>query len=571
MCTSPTALQKWRDDTAADFSQGGAVQRDTAIEKAGFVGPAAYATGRVRLSGVMGNTIGTDPAAATWATVDAGRTGTSFSPNLAIDYGTLAPWGVGLTATDGVTVLVEGEIKLDAAGAWRFELDANDVGFFELAAPGGDFTRVVNSSNGPIIGNYSAPAAGWYRFRAAFADSDQYMDFTMRMDSPALPGGFRDINSEQLRARVDDLEGALFDGFEETYLIGYDGSTVLDTPLQLSLPADPFGIQVGSFSWSMHVAAQFLIDHEGDYTFTVASHHGHRLWIDGKQLANVFTSSDATTNTPPVHLVAGWHDLVLDATKSGDAANLLASLTVTSGPDFVGGSFPVDHLRPVPGNVARIADDTDSSTTTITDGSSITRYLSVTMPPGATPLSIDTDYSFIHSVQAQVGIVLKPPVGASMTLVAPASLSGSGTHNGHVVVPAADAGASWALTASDNLVDTITGTLEQFGVSTTYTGGLAPFPTSYRYESAPKQLSGVVFAIGALSWQTRQGSASKVQFRTCADATCAGEAWVDVAQSGAVPAVAVKPFAQYAVEFTSDGTTPTALDWIELQYSAAGN
>src|SRR5438309_8056554 len=99
------------------------------------------------------------------------------------------------------------------------------------------------------------------------------MDFTLRQDSPAVPGGFRDIDPEKLRARVDDLEGALFDGFDDTYLIGYDGSTVLTTPLQLSLPGDPFGIQVGTLSWSMHAAAQVLVDHEGDFMFTVSSHN----------------------------------------------------------------------------------------------------------------------------------------------------------------------------------------------------------------------------------------------------------------------------------------------------------
>lgn len=567
-CTLPTDLRTWRDDTAADFAQAGAVMRDTCVEKAGFVGPVAYATGRVRLSGVMGNTIGTDPATATWASVDAGRTGTSFSPNLAISYGQLAPWGVGLTAIDDVTVLVEGEIQLDATGTWRFELDANDVGFFELAPPGGNFTRVVNSSNAPTSGNFTVATAGWYRFRAAFADSAQYMDFTLRMDSPALPGAYRDITSEQLRARVDDLEGALFDGFDDTYLIGYDGSTVLDTPLQLSLPGDPFGIQVGMLSWSMHAAAQFLIDHEGDYTFAVTSHHGHRMWIDGQQLANSFTSNDATTNTPLVHLVAGWHDLVLDATKSNDSADLVASLTVTSGPDFAGQPFPVDHLRPLPGNVARNAGDSDGSSTTITDGGSITRTLTVQMPPGATPIGNDVNYTFIHTAQAQVGIVLDPPAGSNITFVATGALSGSGTHSGHAVVTAADAGTTWNLIASDSTVDAVTGTLEQFGVTTTYNGGLAPFPTSYRYESAPKEL-GNVFAIGALSWQTRQGTASKVQFRTCADPSCTGEPWTDVAQSGTVPAVALEPYAQYAVEFTSDGVTPTALDWIELKYSAS--
>ena len=568
-CEEPTELQVWRDDSVDDFSQPGAVFQDSAVETSGrdgFVGPVPYATGRVKLSGVMGDMIGADPAAATWTNVDVARTGTSLYPSFYINYDLLAPKGLGLTDVDNVTVLVEGEIFLDVAGAWRFELDANDSGFVDIAAPGADYTRLVNSVNAATSATYTVTTPGWYRIRGAFADSNQYMDFNFRMDSPALQGAYRDINADQMRVRVDGIEGALFDAFDDTYLLSYFGSTLLTLPLNLSLPEDPFNIDVGILSLSMRASGQFLIDKEGDYGFTVKSHHGHRVWIDGQQVANAFSSSDATTNIAPIHLVAGWHDLVFDAMKSNDSANLTASITVSTGPDMVGISPLADHMRPVPGNVARWTGDSDGTSTTITDGASITKTLSMFLPQGATPLSIDSNFAFTHTAQAQVGIVCNPPAGADITWVASGSLSGSGTHTEHNVVPASDAGTTWVLTASDNTVDAVTGTLEGFGVTILYTGGLKPFPTSYRYESAVKEL-GYVSAIGALSWQTRQGDASKVQFRTCEDASCAGEAWVDVTQ-GAVPTVGRKPFAQYAVEFTSDGVTPTALDWIELQYSA---
>jgi hypothetical protein len=242
---------------------------------------------------------------------------------------------------------------------------------------------------------------------------------------------------------------------------------------------------------------------------------------------------------------------------------------VSTGPDMVGLSLLTDHLRPVPGNVARWTGDSDGTSTTITDGVSITKTLNMFVPQGSTPLSIDSNFTFTHTTQAQVGIVLNPPAGPDITWVATGSLGGSGQHVEHNIIPAADAGSSWVLTASDNTVDAVTGTLDLFGVTILYNGGLKPFPTTYRYESARYELTNIT-ALGPLTWQTRQGSASKVQFRTCADATCSGEAWVDVPASGAVPAVTAKPFGQYAVEFASDGNTPTALDWIELAYSIRG-
>jgi hypothetical protein len=574
-CGDASATKTWREDSVSDFSQEGAVFFDTAVEKGaittldrdGFVGPVPYATGRVKLSGVAGDMIGADPAAATWANVDGPRTGTSFYPSFYVNYDVLAPKGLGLTDVDNVTVLVEGEIFLDVAGAWRFELDANDAGFVDIAAPGTDFTRLVNSTNAPISATYTVTTPGWYRVRGAFADANQFMDFNFRMDSPAIQGAYRDINADQMRVRVDGIEGAIFDAFDDTYLLRYFGSTLLTVPLNLSLPEDPYNIDVGILSLSMRASGQFLIDKEGDYGFTVTSHHGHRVWIDGQQVANAFSNVDATTNIAPIHLVAGWHDLVFDATKSSDSANLTASIIISTGPDMVGLSLLTDHLRPVPGNVARWTGDSDGTATTITDGASITKTLNMFLPQGATPLGIDSNFTFTHTAQAQVGVVCNPPAGADITWVATGSLGGSGQHVEHNIVPAADAGSTWVLTASDNTVDAVTGTLDLFGVTILYSGGLEPFPTTYRYESAPHELTNIT-AMGPLRWQTRQGSASKVQFRTCDDASCAGETWVDVSESGAVPAVEVKPFGQYAVEFTGDGTTSTALDWIELAYSS---
>ena len=79
----------------------------------------------------------------------------------------------------------------------------------------------------------------------------------------------------------------------------------------------------------------------------------------------------------------------------------------------------------------------------------------------------------------------------------------------------------------------MTGDLTYAGVTIFYTGGGAPFPTSYRYESAVKDLGNIV-GFGALSWTSRQGDV-KVQMRTC-EAACTTEAWADV-ENGAVPAV----------------------------------
>ena len=55
VCMLPTELRTWREDTAEDLAGG--TTRDAIVESSGFVGPVAYAHGRVRLTGVDGDRI----------------------------------------------------------------------------------------------------------------------------------------------------------------------------------------------------------------------------------------------------------------------------------------------------------------------------------------------------------------------------------------------------------------------------------------------------------------------------------------------------------------------------------
>jgi hypothetical protein len=190
--------------------------------------------------------------------------------------------------------------------------------------------------------------------------------------------------------------------------------------------------------------------------------------------------------------------------------------------------------------------------------------VTVELPADATPLRVDANYEIDHPVQSQVSVVLDPPAGGNITLLGAGAATGAGTRGGHFILPVEDAGTSWSFIAADNSADGKTGNLTYAAVTIIYTGGGAPFPTSYRYESAVKDLGNIV-GFGALTWTSRQGDV-KVQMRTC-DAACTTQAWTDV-ENGAVPPVMAKPFAQYAVDFTSDGDVPTAFDAFELSYTA---
>ncbi len=569
ICMAPTELVTWRDDTAEDFAQPGAVLANGVVEAAGFVAPTPYLTSRVRLSAIASDTIG-DVATATWATASTGTiTGRAFSTDLSIDYSDEIPPGLGLASGDNVTVLIEGELYLDAMGLWRLSLRANDKGFIELAAPGGDYERITDDTNVGSIVSYMASTVGWYRFRAAFADVAQLMSFELEVDSPVLQGMFRNVDTENLRVAVDDLQGYLVDAFNEPALLAYvatahDTQPLVDRPLA----ADPFGFEIGTLGWSLRWSNQVLIETEGDYAFRIVSFHGHRMWIDGMEVANNFaTSATTTSTTAPIHLVAGWHDVVTDVTKEDDTTPGQLSVTVESGPVWAGQPIPIDHIRPVMGRSKRWLGGSSTAVLAIPDGATAARSVFLQPPFGFVPELIEAGYVIEHPVPAQVSIVLDPPVGANITLLAAGSATGTGLYNDHTTVSVASYGTSWIFVAGDNTVDAMTGNLTGAAVTVVGRGGVAPFPTAVRYESAVRALGNVV-GYGAASWQLRQGSTATVQMRSCDDAAaCASEPWTDVV-NGSVPAVTARPFSQYAVAITTDGDVPTALDWFELIYSA---
>ena len=128
VCGVPTAGATWRDDSAADFAQPGAVLVDAVVEASGAVGPRPYLTGAWRTVGIPGARFASADAA-TWAAIAGAPTaGRGFMHLAGFDVWTDAPRGVDLTATNDVTVAFEGEIYLEA-GSWQFYLWGDDVAF----------------------------------------------------------------------------------------------------------------------------------------------------------------------------------------------------------------------------------------------------------------------------------------------------------------------------------------------------------------------------------------------------------------------------------------------------------
>jgi len=566
-CGPPGELQVWRDDSAADFGAAGAYTEEVSIEPMGAVGPAAYFAGGVRLSGIDRNAIADTQTP--WSELAAlPRAGTSFARSVELDFpGT--PLGLGLMKGDNIAILVEGEIYLDAAGAWRFELTADDLGFFELAPPSSAaFTRVVADQSTGSTGTYDVPAAGWYRFRGAFADGSGSASYELRYDSPG-PGNLRHVPASALRAPAGDLTGMIVDGFEDPFLIGPAGSILeAGTLAGISFQADPYGLPVGNSSLSLRFATQVLIDAGGDYALRIESSQGHRAWLDGRSVADKLDASPQTTVTAATTLEPGWHDLVVDLNRVNANSSQL-DVTVASGPAWVGQAIPRDHLRPVVGRATRWAGGAAEFTSAIPDGGTLTRTVGFDVPPDLAATRIDTQIKLNHGGLATVEVKLDPPVGLTVTQVAAGTLMDSGSYSRHGTMPTSTAGGSWAFLVSDTMAgDNLTGNVTYAAVTILGSAGPAPFAGSYRYVSATRDL-GEVTGFSSIKLGLRQvGPTSEVtaSLRTCdAEAACAEEPWTVVTE-GTYPAVRPRRFAQYMVEVTGTDDVPTALDWIEIGY-----
>ncbi len=565
-----------RDDTAADFAMPGADTAEVAIELQGFVGPIAYVTGGIRITGYDGLLV-PDVATASFDDIVANNqpTGTGIERSSKILFGATNPPGLGLASPDSATILVEGEINFDALGNWRFRLEANDRGFFEIARPGSaTFERVVADVNVGTIRTFTPTETGWHRFRGAFQDAAELLDFDLQADPPNVSGlGFKEIPVDLLRARASDVSGLLLDGFENANMLHLRGSLVTgDSLVDVTLGMDAFGLPIGIAGFSLRWSGQFLIDEQDDYTFALDTLGGHRLWIDGVRVADNYSFA-AETSTSPVSLAPGWHDIVLDLNKSGGTGGGRLSLVVTGG-GFADGVIPADHLRPIPGRVSRFVADHNTAPLPIPDGGSATRSLTLDLPPSMTRATDLTAAVELTAAQlSSISLVLDPATGANINVVAPGDFTGMGTKFLFIPLTTANAGSFWQFIGTDNLVDMLVGEITSVYVTTVYDGGIAPFATSSRYESAVRDLGDVV-AYERIAWTTRQApesSAVIVKLRTCETAeACAAEPYVEVSNAS-VPGVTARRFFQYAVEITSNGDVPTALDAIELRYFVRGN
>jgi subtilisin-like proprotein convertase family protein len=562
------------DDAFADFAS--AATTGTVVETWGAVAPVAYYTGGLLQRGSDTGYF-TDGMTATWTDV-AGFTSTgknSIMWHSAANWVADTPPSVGLTDPDFWSQWFEGEIWLEA-GSWTFYLLVDDHGFIEIAPPGSSsYTKVVGANwNVEGSGVFDAAAAGWHPFRYAIAEQAGSAEVTLRFAGPGV--GQQPIPRHRFRARVDQIQGMVQAGFDESRGVG-DVDTTIDaigpgnTNWNTGNPGD-LGMTAAD-AFSVRWAGQFRVDLGGTYTFRYQTDDGQRLWIDGIKVIDSWGDTVVNAVTGALNLAPGWHDLVIEQSEwVGGAA---ATLTVESGPELVGQALPVFRLRPVEGRAERVCPGVNHDDVAIGDLATVQSSVVVTAPPSATVTGIDLQLAYTHTYRGDMVFRLRAPSGTEVVVFDPSD-STSGSWTERFVVTGLNgqlASGTWTLVAQD-AASQDTGTLLDFAVTPHFAGGDPPIPTASSFESSVRDLgTGTILSVDTLTWAERlpAGSDIAVSVRTCAlPGDCAAAPWSPaVTAPGGAPAVGAARYLQYRIDFTSDGDRAPALEWLRVDYTAA--
>lgn len=567
--------QSVRHEQPGDFIGPGAVEGGAGGARMANLAPFGYFYGGL-LAGASDTGIFLDPAATDWADIEAmtATASRSVTRTADVNWGTATPIGLGLANGENWTQWWRGEVYLDA-GDTRFYLLADDHAFLDVAPPNTqDFTRVVAATWPSEINNsYTATEAGWHPIRVALCD--QTLDALLRVRYGPGGGGAQDLPPERLRFRADTVQGFLMTGWDDIFAVGATGqrldeSTPANQSWSTSLPPD-LGI-VGTDTYTVRWTGQYYVQTAGSYSFRLVTDDGQRLWIDGVRYLNSWDTTTHDNTTPSLSLGIGWHDFVVDVAEN--AVNASAALTIASGPEGVGAPLPLMRTRPARARAMRHTSGVNRTDFAIPDSGQVEIPIVLTAAPDAQVTGIDLTWIFSHTYWGDLEMRLISPGGNIAILRDNVGGSTSGTTTDRIFTNALDgiaAAGTWTLRVNDT-AGLDTGTLQDFQLTVHYTGGTAPVPVSSFYESPLIDLGGNALTLDALQWSESLPSGTDVQLRirTGVDEpdTLAADWSAPVSDpTGSPLAIAAGQFAQYRVEFTSDGVQEPSVAWVQLDYS----
>jgi hypothetical protein len=572
VCVSAGSVRALHDDSSDDFDHPDATLSHAVITARGAVESAPWMTYGMRVTAIDSAAFD-DDAAASWDELIARPiVGQGYLYSTQISWSdTSSPAGLGLTRGTDVTVLLEGEIFLDA-GTWRLALRADDVGFLDIAEPDtASFRRVLTANyEAEVPGTFEAKVEGWYPVRMATANRNGAGNiFLTGTTGNGTPGT---LSAARLRAQVPgSAAGLVQDAFDSPGLLYFRttklAADIRDLSFGAAAPPDS-GIS-SSGSYSLRWGGQFFLEDQLDGFTLTTEGAGHRLWIDGRLLADKLSTNGDVSTLVDLDLQPGWHDLVIDLEKSAPATAAMRITEVKGDAD----AFAPDRLRPVLGQRQRWLAARNSTALPIPADGTATRSLFLPSIPG-TVLAATAEVTISHTAFPDLSLAARWG-STTRTLAATGSLTGTGRLTRTYALDPKDysptPGSTWAFTVTDApTVAGSTGTIDQAVVSVSYTATAAsslPLSPVATYISSPRELDEPV-ALGKASWKQHaaEGATVEVALRTCATAeACASAEWHPVNDEGLSTALPDR-FVQYRVVLTSTGQAAAALDSFTLEY-----
>ena len=527
------------DDTAADFAAG--TRSDVAIDPLGLLVPEAYIAG---LHARSYTTIPIDDNT-TWETLTLPATmiGERYGELPTTNWNGDRPYSLGLTTGgDNFAVAYDGEIYL--AGATTLQLAADDRGFVEIDLGSEQPILRAHYYDNPLATlAVTPPAPGWYPIHGAMVETygSAYFQLATMAGNTATP-----IDGRSLRTRVTDAHGVTVVGSQDRIFTHPISATsiepvLLDRTWNGAVPS--YDLQnIQNNDHSLRYAGQLRVDADSDVTFALdeggVSQHYARLLIDGTRVAANWPGDPMKPTSDPVHLTAGWHDLIADfAMYSGNEhVGLIAN----------GATIDTMHLRPVRTG-GLLAYNVGGNTTIGTNAmGSITFTLPV--PAGATIDSLDAGMSLSSSARAMVTVTL-----AGMSLPVPSSPSYEGSFDYWPELPG-----TGSATVMETLATTSANASATYPCLTaTYHGGAdAPFAKQLTYVSAAHSAGGTITAVRVIG--DLHGAQLTVEVRTGDTNSIDTATWV------APETMPKGSLVEYRLTVTSDGWVSPAIDRVEI-------
>lgn len=575
VCVAAGSVRALQDDSEDDFREDGAELTNAVITSRGFVESQPWMNHGLRVASFEGIAF-EDPTIASWDDLQAMTPkGQGYLYSSSIGWGDMGtPAGLSLTKGVDVTVLLEGEVFLDA-GTWKLELRADDNGFIDLADPGAtNFRRLMTTTFAATASTtYDVKTAGWHPVRLAFINRTSAGNISLRGSINGVPGNF---DASRLRAAVPErAQGLVLDAFDSPSLLHFRSSSVTSSVTDLSYgnnsPPDS-GISTAT-AYSLRWSGQFYVKTMVD-GFTVATAGGgHRVWVDGQLRADRLAASSGSSDLVALGLSPGWHDLVIDLDKRATAPTTMKISGIIGDQD----AFDAENLRPVLGPAQRWLGGRTSlqgTDATIPEPPAVLSRQIFLPNIAGTVNAVTVEYALDHTAQTELTLSARSPL-INRTLAAAGTLTGTAFARLRYALNPRDfqvsPGSTWTLTVADTVAAMGTGTLTELAVGVAYTDtstSSLPYAPVTTYVSAPRDLKGDVVAFGKITAKLNnvEGVTAEVSIRSGSTAEeCLAAQWAAVDDNNTTLALPNR-YVQYRVSMTTNGLISAALDRFTLEY-----